>query len=95
MEFDYKSTNAVMGHLRALERKGAIERIPGQARTFRINRPDKPQASFESEINLRNASNMRSKESLQQHTHKDAQLLPRMSQCAYVCLTSRYVELQW
>ena len=38
MEFDYKSTNAVMGHLRALERKGAIERIPGQARTFRINR---------------------------------------------------------
>ena len=50
MEFDYKSTNAVMGHLSALERKGAIERIPGQARTFRINRPDKPQASFESEI---------------------------------------------
>ena len=50
MEFDYKSTNAVMGHLRALERKGAIERIPGQARTFRINRPDSPQANFESEI---------------------------------------------
>ena len=50
MEFDYKSTNAVMGHLRALERKGAIERIPGQARTFRINRPDKPQASFDYEI---------------------------------------------
>jgi repressor LexA len=37
-KFNFKSTNAVMGHLRALERKEAIERIPGQARTFRINR---------------------------------------------------------
>lgn len=35
-KFGFKSTNAVMGHLRALERKGAIERIAGQARTFRI-----------------------------------------------------------
>lgn len=34
--FGFKSTNAVMGHLRALERKGHISRIPGQARTFRI-----------------------------------------------------------
>ncbi|MGJ3242460.1 MAG: transcriptional repressor LexA [Opitutales bacterium] len=34
--FQFKSTNAVMGHLRALERKGYISRIPGQARTFRI-----------------------------------------------------------
>lgn len=34
--FSFKSTNAVMGHLRALERKGFISRIPGQARTFRI-----------------------------------------------------------
>ena len=34
--FGFKSTNAVMGHLRALERKGVLERIPGQARTFRI-----------------------------------------------------------
>lgn len=41
-EFDFKSTNAVMGHLRALEKKGVLERIPGQARTFRIHRPDKP-----------------------------------------------------
>ncbi len=40
--FGFKSTNAVMGHLRALERKGALARIPGQARTFRINRPNKP-----------------------------------------------------
>ena len=32
-----------MGHLRALERKEVIERIPGQARTFRINRPDAPE----------------------------------------------------
>lgn len=36
--FGFKSTNAVMGHLRALEKKGAIKRIPGQARTFRIHR---------------------------------------------------------
>lgn len=34
--FQFKSTNAVMGHLRALEKKGYISRIPGQARTFRI-----------------------------------------------------------
>jgi repressor LexA len=33
--FQFKSTNAVIGHLRALERKGAIERAPGQARAFR------------------------------------------------------------
>jgi repressor LexA len=41
-KFGFKSTNAVMGHLRALERKGRIERIPGQARTFRIHRPNAP-----------------------------------------------------
>lgn len=35
-EFDFKSTNAVMGHLRALERKNAIQRIPGQARAYRL-----------------------------------------------------------
>jgi repressor LexA len=35
--FGFRSTNAVMGHLRALEKKGYISRIPGQARTFRIN----------------------------------------------------------
>jgi repressor LexA len=34
--FGFKSTNAVMGHLRALEKKGCISRVPGQARTFRI-----------------------------------------------------------
>ncbi len=39
-KFGFKSTNAVMGHLRALEKKQIIERIPGQARTFRIHRPD-------------------------------------------------------
>lgn len=39
-QFGFKSTNAVMGHLRALENKGSLERIPGQARTFRIIRPD-------------------------------------------------------
>ncbi len=42
-KFGFKSTNAVMGHLRALEKKEVIERIPGQARTFRINRPDSPE----------------------------------------------------
>ena len=34
--FGFASTNAVMGHLKALERKGYISRVPGQARTFRI-----------------------------------------------------------
>jgi repressor LexA len=34
--FNFKSTNAVMGHIRALERKGFITRVAGQARTFRI-----------------------------------------------------------
>lgn len=34
--FGFKSTNAVMGHLKALERKGCLTRVPGQARTFRI-----------------------------------------------------------
>ena len=38
--FHFKSTNAVMGHLRALEKKDCIQRIPGQARTFRINCPN-------------------------------------------------------
>jgi repressor LexA len=41
-KFGFASTNAVMGHLRALEKKEMIERIPGQARTFRIHRPDSP-----------------------------------------------------
>ncbi|MEM7792655.1 MAG: transcriptional repressor LexA [Verrucomicrobiota bacterium] len=44
-KFGFKSTNAVMGHLRALEKKEVIERIPGQARTFRINRPDQENQS--------------------------------------------------
>ena len=35
--FGFKSTNAVMGHIKALERKGYISRVPGQARTFRMN----------------------------------------------------------
>ena len=38
--FNFKSTNAVMGHLRALEKKSHIQRIPGQARTFRIHHPN-------------------------------------------------------
>lgn len=38
--FDFKSTNAVMGHLRALEKKACISRVPGQARTFRLMNED-------------------------------------------------------
>ena len=34
--FGFASINAVMGHVQALERKGYISRVPGQARTFRI-----------------------------------------------------------
>lgn len=34
--FQYKSTNAVMGHLRALMKKGLLKRVPGQARTYEI-----------------------------------------------------------
>jgi repressor LexA len=34
-----------MGHLRALEKKDAIERITGQARTFRIHHHDTPEVS--------------------------------------------------
>ena len=41
-KFGFASTNAVMSHLRALEKKGVLERIPGQARTFRINRLGDP-----------------------------------------------------
>lgn len=35
--FGFRSTNAVMGHIRALEKKGYISRVSGQARTFKIN----------------------------------------------------------
>ncbi|MGE9295509.1 MAG: transcriptional repressor LexA [Puniceicoccales bacterium] len=38
--FGFKSTNAVMGHLRALERKGYLSRAAGQARTFRVTYDD-------------------------------------------------------
>ena len=44
-KFNFKSTNAVMGHLRALEKKDAIQRITGQARTFRIHHHDTPEVS--------------------------------------------------
>ncbi|MBC2601321.1 transcriptional repressor LexA [Puniceicoccus vermicola] len=39
-EFGFKSTNAVVGHLRALEKKGFLERQPHQARAFRLRIPD-------------------------------------------------------
>ena len=37
-KFKFKSTNAVVGHLRALEAKGALVRVPGQARAIRALR---------------------------------------------------------
>jgi len=39
-EFGFKSTNAVVGHLRALEKKGYLERQPHQARAFRLCIPE-------------------------------------------------------
>lgn len=35
--FKFASTNAVHGHLQALERKGVLERVPGAARAYRIH----------------------------------------------------------
>lgn len=35
--FKFRSTNAVMGHLRALEKKGHISRVTGQARAYRVS----------------------------------------------------------
>jgi len=34
--FKFASTNAVHGHIQALERKGFLERVPGAARAYRI-----------------------------------------------------------
>ena len=36
-KFKYKSTNAVTGHLKALESKGAITRISGRARCMKVD----------------------------------------------------------
>lgn len=47
-QFGFKSTNAVMGHLRALERKGYLSRAPGQARTFRVTYDDGQNPPIES-----------------------------------------------
>ncbi|MDR2862766.1 MAG: transcriptional repressor LexA [Puniceicoccales bacterium] len=38
--FQLGSTNGVMGHLHALERKGCIHRIAGTARAYRIETPE-------------------------------------------------------
>src|SRR5690554_2232491 len=46
LHFGFRSTNAVAGHLRALEAKNAIRRIPGQARTFQIQREDEADISI-------------------------------------------------
>lgn len=43
--FGFKSTNAVTGHLRALERKGSIARVPGQARAYRLGPAATPPAT--------------------------------------------------
>lgn len=44
-KFKFRSTNAVVGHLRALETKGAVVRVPGQARAFRIVRDMRSRAT--------------------------------------------------
>jgi len=45
--FKFASTNAVMGHLRALERKGSLSRVPGQARAYRVTHdPDDAPPAF-------------------------------------------------
>jgi repressor LexA len=36
LHFKFASTNGVMGNLRALERKGSLARVPGQARAYRV-----------------------------------------------------------
>jgi repressor LexA len=36
-KFRFASTNAVFGHLQALERKGVIQRVPGAARAYKIS----------------------------------------------------------
>ena len=46
--FEFKSTNAVVGHLRALESKGAVTRVPGQARAFRLVTDGRTQAETDS-----------------------------------------------
>lgn len=40
--FGFQSTNAVMGHLKALENKNYIARVPGQARAFRLSANAQP-----------------------------------------------------
>ena len=35
--FSFKSTNAVIGHLQALEKKAYLEKVSGRARSFRLN----------------------------------------------------------
>ncbi|MDR2982932.1 MAG: transcriptional repressor LexA [Puniceicoccales bacterium] len=37
--FQLKSTNGVLGHLRALERKKYISRVPGTARAYHLTKP--------------------------------------------------------
>jgi len=44
-EFSFRSTNAVIGHLRALEKKGYLERKANHARAFRLCIPDLPSVS--------------------------------------------------
>lgn len=49
--FRFRSTNAVVGHLRALERKEAIARVAGQARAYRpVAAGNKPDASPGDEV---------------------------------------------
>lgn len=43
-QFKFKSTNSVMGHLKALEQKNCINRTSGQARAFRLSTHPSPQS---------------------------------------------------
>ena len=37
--FGYKSVNAVQDHIKALRRKGVLQKVPGQARSLKIISP--------------------------------------------------------
>jgi len=50
--FRFKSTNAVVGHLRALEAKGAVTRVPGQARAFRVVSEDRGVAETDEVVEI-------------------------------------------
>ena len=49
--FKFASTNAVMGHLRALEHKGSLARVPGHARAYRVTHdPNETHPAFAMDV---------------------------------------------